>query len=38
MVAKGGNREFFNPYTAEGQGAIDFGWTCLVLDLIAEEK
>jgi glycogen debranching enzyme len=38
MVARGGVREFFNPYTAEGQGAPDFGWTTLVLDLIRAEN
>jgi glycogen debranching enzyme len=37
MVDIGGMREFFNPYTAEGQGAEDFGWTTLVLDLIHAE-
>ena len=37
MVGSGGIREFFNPYTAEGQGAVDFGWTTLVLDLIHAE-
>ncbi|MCC6179923.1 MAG: hypothetical protein IT305_31805 [Chloroflexi bacterium] len=35
MVARGGFREFFNPYTAEGYGAASFGWTTLVLDLLA---
>ncbi len=38
MVGRGGIREFFNPYTAEGYGAPDFGWTCLVLDLLAAEN
>ncbi|HEX8967480.1 MAG TPA: trehalase family glycosidase [Chloroflexota bacterium] len=37
MVGTGGMREFFNPYTAEGQGAVDFGWSALVLDLIHAE-
>lgn len=37
MVGTGGMREFFNPYTAEGYGAVDFGWTALVLDLIHAE-
>ena len=37
MVGTGGMREFFNPYTAAGQGARDFGWTALVLDLIHAE-
>jgi len=37
MVGRGGTREFFNPFTAEGLGAVDFGWTALVLDLIHAE-
>ena len=37
MVGIGGVREFFNPFTAEGYGAHDFGWTTLVLDLIHAE-
>ncbi|MEP6693421.1 MAG: hypothetical protein ABJB39_02120 [Chloroflexota bacterium] len=37
MQATGGIREFYDPRTAEGYGATDFGWSCLVLDLIAAE-
>jgi glycogen debranching enzyme len=37
MVGIGGVREFFNPYTAQGLGAVDFGWTALVLDLVHAE-
>jgi glycogen debranching enzyme len=37
MQATGGIREFYDPRTAAGQGATDFGWSCLVLDLIAAE-
>src|SRR6266508_4023251 len=37
MVAKSGIREFYDPRNADGQGAVDFGWSCLVLDLIAAE-
>jgi len=37
MMAKGGIREFYDPLTGEGQGARDFGWSTLVLDLIAAE-
>lgn len=37
MVGRGGVREFYNPYTADGEGAVDFGWTCLVLELIHAE-
>jgi glycogen debranching enzyme len=38
MQARGGIREFYDPYTAEGYGATDFGWSCLSLDLIAAER
>jgi mannosylglycerate hydrolase MGH1-like protein len=37
MQSIGGIREFYDPRTAAGQGATDFGWSCLVLDLIASE-
>lgn len=33
MVATSGVREFYDPFTALGEGASDFGWTTLVLDL-----
>jgi glycogen debranching enzyme len=32
MVAHGGFREYFSPYTGQGHGAPDFGWTTLILD------
>jgi hypothetical protein len=32
-VAREGLREYYDPYTGEGLGAIDFGWTSLVLEL-----
>jgi len=32
MVARGGWREYYNPYTAQGYGAPNFGWTTLVLE------
>src|SRR6202158_567073 len=38
MQARGGIREFYNLFTAEGYGATGFGWSCLSLDLIAAEK
>ena len=34
LVKNGGFREFYNPYTGEGYGARDFGWSTLVVDLI----
>lgn len=37
MVERSGVREFYDPRDATGQGALDFGWSCLVLDLIAAE-
>ena len=38
MQSIGGIREFYNPNTAVGYGATNFGWSCLVLDLIAAEE
>ncbi|HYV23437.1 MAG TPA: hypothetical protein VEN31_12375, partial [Candidatus Bathyarchaeia archaeon] len=38
MIDRSGIREFYGPRTGEGQGARDFGWTTLVLDLIAAER
>jgi glycogen debranching enzyme len=32
MVQRGGFREYFNPYSAKGYGAPNFGWTTLILD------
>src|SRR5439155_9395434 len=37
MIERSGVREFYDPRTGEGEGARDFGWTTLVLDLIAAE-
>lgn len=37
MIARSGVREFFNPLTGDGLGAIDFGWSALVLDMIHAE-
>jgi hypothetical protein len=33
MVASSGLRECYNPYNASGQGARDFAWSSLVLDM-----
>ena len=32
-IEKSGFREYYHPYTAEGLGARDFGWTTLILDM-----
>ena len=32
-IEKSGFREYYHPYTAEGLGARDFGWSTLILDL-----
>ena len=32
-IEKSGFREYYHPYTAEGLGARDFGWTSLILDM-----
>ncbi|HKC92138.1 MAG TPA: hypothetical protein VKE23_12520, partial [Candidatus Limnocylindria bacterium] len=38
MIDRSGVREFYDPRTGEGEGAHDFGWTTLVLDLITAES
>ena len=38
MIDRSGIREFYDPRTGDGEGARDFGWTTLVLDLIAAER
>ncbi|MFC5204874.1 MGH1-like glycoside hydrolase domain-containing protein [Streptomyces kaempferi] len=37
MAAQSGMRECYDPRTGAGQGATSFGWSSLVLDLIAAE-
>ena len=32
-IEKSGFREYYHPYTAEGLGAQDFGWSTLILDM-----
>ena len=27
-------REYYNPYTGRGMGAVDFGWSTLILEMI----
>jgi hypothetical protein len=34
VVRSHGLREYYNPYTGEGMGAVDFGWSTLVMELI----
>lgn len=36
MMRQSGVREYYNPSTAEGQGAPDFSWTTILLDLVNE--
>jgi hypothetical protein len=33
MVASEGLREYYHPYSGAGMGAVDFGWSSLVLEL-----
>ena len=35
LVEKSGFREYYHPVTGEGNGAVDFSWTALVLDMLA---
>jgi hypothetical protein len=32
-VRRSGLREYYNPFTGEGMGAVEFGWSSLVLEL-----
>lgn len=38
LIQKSGFREYYNPFTGEGQGAHDFTWAGLVIDMINMEK
>jgi Mannosylglycerate hydrolase MGH1-like glycoside hydrolase domain len=33
-VARDGLREYYNPFTGVGMGAVDFGWSTLVLEMV----
>jgi glycogen debranching enzyme len=33
-IAAHGLREYYHPYTGAGMGAVDFGWSSLVLELL----
>jgi len=33
-VAREGLREYYNPFTGAGMGAVDFGWSTLVLEIV----
>src|SRR5205814_1583682 len=33
-VGSQGLREYYNPYTGHGMGAVDFGWSSLVMELL----
>ena len=35
LVERSGFREYYDPETGEGHGAVDFGWSALVLDMLA---
>jgi len=34
LVEQSGFREYYNPFTGEGAGAPDFGWSALALDMV----
>jgi hypothetical protein len=35
LVEQSGFREYYHPVTGEGNGAVDFSWTALALDMLA---
>jgi glycogen debranching enzyme len=37
MIARGGIREYYSPYSGAGYGAPNFGWTTLVLDFLEDD-
>ncbi len=37
-VARSGLREYYNPFTGAGMGAVDFGWSSLVLELTEPDE
>ena len=38
LVEGAGFREYYNPFTGEGHGALDFSWTALVLDMLVRSE
>lgn len=38
LIEKSGFREYYNPYTGEGYGALDFTWSGLIVDMMRMEK
>lgn len=36
LIRRNGFREYYDPHTAEGHGAHDFGWSAIALDLLVE--
>jgi glycogen debranching enzyme len=34
LIKKSGFREYYNPFTGDGYGATNFGWSGLVIDLL----
>jgi hypothetical protein len=37
-VGSQGLREYYNPYSGHGMGAVDFGWSSLVMELVAPDQ
>ena len=37
-ISAHGLREYYDPYTGRGMGAIDFGWSSLFMELIAPDR
>lgn len=38
LISEGRFGEYYNPYSGEGYGAIDFIWSCLVVDMMNMEE
>jgi hypothetical protein len=33
-VSRAGLREYYDPYSGRGMGAVDFAWSALILDML----
>ena len=37
VIAREGLREYYEPYTGRGMGAVQFGWSALIADMLASD-
>ncbi|HWF34200.1 MAG TPA: hypothetical protein VG295_02485 [Solirubrobacteraceae bacterium] len=37
-ITAAGLREYYNPFTGRGMGAVDFGWSTLIMEMVAQDE